>query len=48
MLPSGKVTAWLTHLPSKYTLAVVLTDTPARVEVGEVVMAFERLEWLQF
>jgi hypothetical protein len=28
-VPSGKVSWWLTHLPSKYTLAWVATDTPS-------------------
>src|SRR3990167_1637040 len=28
LVPSGKVMPWLTHLPSKYTLAWVLTVTP--------------------
>ena len=28
-VPSGKVMPWLTHLPSKYTLAWVVTDTPS-------------------
>src|SRR3954469_8826340 len=32
-VPSAKVTPWLTHLPSKYTLARVVTLTPERVSV---------------
>src|SRR3954469_2355080 len=33
LVPSAKVTPWLTHLPSKYTLARVVTLTPPRVSV---------------
>src|SRR5205085_640858 len=32
LVPSASVTVWLTHLPSKYTLALVLT-APERVWV---------------
>lgn len=28
-VPSGYVKLWLTHLPSKYTLALVVMDTPS-------------------
>ena len=36
-VPSASVMPWLTHLPSKYTLAWVLTVTPSRVWVVMVV-----------
>src|SRR3990167_10188322 len=29
LVPSANVMPWLTHLPSKYTLAWVVTDTPS-------------------
>ncbi len=32
-VPSGNVRAWLTHLPSKYTLAWVATVTPSILSV---------------
>ena len=41
LVPSGKVMPWLTHLPSKYTLAAVVTDTPS---IWVVVMGCA-MEW---
>src|SRR6478672_5952801 len=41
-VPSGKVMPWLTHLPSKYTLAWVVTDTPSIFSV--VMDALDGLE----
>src|SRR3989338_2690055 len=41
-VPSGKVMPWLTHLPSKYTLAWVVTDTPSIFSV--VMGALEKVE----
>jgi hypothetical protein len=38
LLPSAKVSWWLTHLPSKKTLAVVLTDTPSMWVVVMVIL----------
>src|SRR3954465_5991061 len=32
-VPSASVMAWLTHLPSKYTLALVATDTASNFSV---------------
>ncbi|MNW10915.1 hypothetical protein D3C71_2082370 [compost metagenome] len=32
-VPSARVKLWLTHLPSKYTLALVVRVTPAKVSV---------------
>jgi hypothetical protein len=29
LVPSGLTRVWLTHLPSKYTLACVVMDTPS-------------------
>jgi uncharacterized membrane protein len=33
LVPSGRVKPWLTHLPSKYTLALVVRRTPSMVSV---------------
>src|SRR3989344_8787123 len=41
-VPSANVMPWLTHLPSKYTLAWVVTDTPSIFSV--VMSALDKVE----
>src|SRR3989344_4220135 len=42
LVPSANVMPWLTHLPSKYTLAWVVTDTPSIFSV--VMSALDKVE----
>jgi hypothetical protein len=42
LVPSAKVMPWLTHLPSKYTLAWVLTLTLSIFSVGMEVLKAEK------